>query len=330
MRHLLLGAVLGLVILVLGMTSLFLGSHGTHPGEVIASLNHFDPQNSTHVIVWRLRLPRFATAVVAGLGLGAATAVIQSMTRNPLAEPGLLGINSGAALFVTLGLVFWQADSAAAMMVMAMLGAAAAGAVVLMVGGAFSGTADPIRLVLAGAAFSAVIAAFTIMLLLNYPSVFVAFRYWDAGGVAPRPWPLILLGAAMVGLGALVAAAAARSLDALALGQDLGKAMGASTRRAWGLGSVSVVILCGSATALVGPIGFLGLAAAVASRRLCRGGLMTVAPIAALFASAVLLAADLIGRRLASPAEMQAGLVCGLLGAPVFVAIARRSRVVTA
>ena len=330
MRSLLLAGALGLVILSLGVTSLFLGSHATDPAEVLHSLNHFDPHDSTHVVVWWLRLPRFATAVVAGLGLGTATAIIQSMTRNPLAEPGLLGINSGAALFVTVGLVLWNADSAASMMMMAMLGAAIAGILVLLVGGAFSSTADPVRLVLAGAAISAVISAFTIMLLLNYPSIFASFRYWDAGGVAPRPWTLILLGLVMVALGALVGAGAARSLDALALGQDLGRALGASTRRAWGLGSVAVVILCGAATALVGPIAFLGLAAAVASRRLCRGGLLTVAPIAALIASVVLLASDLVGRKLASPAEMQAGIVCGLLGAPVFVALARRSRVVTA
>lgn len=324
------GSALAVGVLLLGVTSLFVGSQPVRPGIVLEALRHFDASNQEHVIVVRMRLPRLAVGIIAGLALGAAGTVVQTMTRNPLAEPGLLGINSGAALFVVSGLVFLGADHPGQMMALAMAGALLAGAIVLLVGGAFSSTADPVRLVLAGAAVSTVLGSVTSALVLGHPTVFTAFRSWDAGGVAPRPWALVGMGLAALLVGALVALAAARSLDALALGVDAGRAMGVSVRRAWFGGGLSVVVLCGAATALVGPIAFLALAAAIMARRLVGGGLMRLLPTAALASVVVLLASDLVGRVILRPVEMEAGIVCALLGAPLFVALARRTRVTTA
>lgn len=317
-------------IALLGVLGLFVGSHSLPPERVLAALTGDSLDETSRVIVVRLRLPRFAVALVAGSALGAATAIIQSMTRNPLAEPGLLGINSGASLAVIIGIVQFGLDSHLATMGLAMFGACAAGALVLLLGGAFAGVVAPIRLVLAGAAISAVFGSLASLLILSYPSAFESFRHWDAGGVTARPWALVTVGAVVSGIGLLLGLFVAPGLDSLALGGELGRALGASAGRTWLCASLAVVVLCGAATALVGPIGFLGLLATVAARRLARGGLAVTMPLAALLATNVLLVADLIGRVVAAPAEMQAGIVCALFGAPAFVMLASRSRVVTA
>ncbi|MEL4357821.1 MULTISPECIES: FecCD family ABC transporter permease [unclassified Luteococcus] len=321
---------LALLVAVLALTSLFVGSRLLTPGAVAEALRHHDASNTGHAIVVRMRIPRAVVGILAGIGLGAAAAVIQSMTRNPLAEPGLLGINAGASAAVCVGIVEFGLTAPLPMMLLAMTGAGLAGTVVLLIGGAFSRTADPIRLVLAGVAISSVLGALTSLMILNQPQAFADFRNWDAGGVAPRPWPLVGFGAGLLAVGLMVALAAARSLDALALGADMGRALGVSLGRAWALGGVSIVILCGASTALVGPIGFLGLVAAIGARRLIGGGLAAMIPVAGLLAAGMLLASDLIGRIVAMPGEVAAGVVCALAGAPAFVALARGSRVVTA
>ncbi len=322
--------VLVVLVVVFALLSLFIGSQPVRPDVVADALWHFDPGEQDHVIVVQMRLPRSAVAIVAGLALGAAGAVVQTMTRNPLAEPGLLGINSGAAAAVVSGLVFLRADDPARMILLAIAGAMAAGVVVLLIGGAFFSNADPVRLVLAGAAVSTILGALTSALVMGHPEVFTAFRGWDAGGVSPRPWPLVLLGGTALVIGSILAVASARSLDALALGKEMGRALGASVRRAWLGGGLSIVVLCGAATALAGPIVFLGLAATIAARRLVGGGLARLLPTAALFSVVVLQVSDLVGRVVLRPAELQAGIVCALLGAPFFVALARRSRVTMA
>lgn len=316
-------------LLVLGVLSLGIGSHAISPGGVLAALRGEAGSDAESVVVVRMRLPRLAVAVTAGLALGAAGAVVQSMTRNPLAEPGLLGVSSGAAVSVALGLVVAHHLSPVAMVLLAMAGAAAAGAIVLLVGGAFTRTADPTRLVLAGAAVSTVLGSVTAAVLLGFPEVFEDFRSWDAGGVAPRPWPLVLTAAAFVIAGLALAVLAAPALDALALGADLGAALGVDVVRTWVLASAAVIVLCAAATSLAGPIGFLALAAVLGARRLAPGALVRVLVTSGLLGAVLLLGADLVGRVIVRPGEMEAGILCALIGAPVFVWVAVRSRVGT-
>ncbi|MFT3968945.1 MAG: iron ABC transporter permease [Micropruina sp.] len=313
------------VLLLLGVASLFVGSQPVSPAKVIAALTAFDVSDPEQVAVRLLRVPRTVVGVIAGVALGAAGSLIQAITRNPLAEPGLLGVNSGAAAVVATGILAFGEVSITGLLGLAFLGGAVAGALVLLLGGAFRSTADPVRLVLAGAALSVAVGSFVIALLVSYPSRFVTFRNWDAGAVLPRPWELIGAATVLTLVGAVVALAISRSLDALALG-TLGRAFGASVRRTWMVSGVAIVILCGTATALTGPIAFLGLVAPVLGRRLVGPTYAFLLPTAMILGADLLLAADIVGRVVIGGAEVPAAIVTALIGGPVFVAVARRRR----
>ncbi|MFT4216769.1 MAG: iron ABC transporter permease [Micropruina sp.] len=320
---------IGLVVLaVLAVASLFIGSQGVSPGTVVASITAFDVADPEQVAVRLLRVPRTFVGILAGAALGAAGSLIQAITRNPLAEPGLLGVNSGAAAVVATGILAFGEVSITGLLGLAFLGGAVAGVAVLLLGGAFRATADPVRLVLAGAAMSVAVGSFVIALLVSYPARFATFRNWDAGAVLPRPWELIGIAALLTLIGAVAALAISRSLDALALG-TLGRAFGASVRRTWIVSGVAIVILCGTATALTGPIAFLGLVAPVLGRRLVGPSYAFLLPTAMILGADLLLVSDIIGRVVVGAGEVQAAIVMALIGGPVFVAVARRKRMVS-
>lgn len=330
-RRLVAVALGAIALLALLMTaSLLVGSHTVAPGTLSRALASFDARDADQVVMRRVRIPRTAVGVIAAVALGAAGAMMQALTRNPLAEPGLLGVNSGAAAAVAITMALAASSGGAlgagATVLRAMLGAAAAGALVLALGGALAARPDPVRLVLAGAALSTVLGSVSASLVLTYPQLFSAFRFWDAGAVVQRPWSLIGLAAGMVGIALILALLAARSLDALALGDDLGRALGASPLRAWLLAGTASVILCGTATALVGPIGFVGLAAPLAARYVAGERQVIVLGLSALLAASLLLGSDIIGRILIRPDEVQASVVAAAIGAPVFIAVVRRTR----
>lgn len=306
--------------------SLLIGSHSVSPGTAWRALTAYDPGIPDQDVVRLVRLPRTIAGLVVGLALGAAGAMMQAATRNPLAEPGLLGINAGAAAAVVSGMVWLHLTSPVAAVLAALVGACLAGSAVLILGGAFRPTPSPVRLVLAGAALSTVLGAITSGVVLSYPAAFRDFRNWDAGAIVHRPWSTIAIGCGLAALALVLSMVAARSVDALALGHDLGRALGASPRRTWTLVGLCVVLLAGAATSLAGPISFIGLAAPIAGRILVGNRQAVLVPVSAILAATLLMAADVIGRVVIRPDELPASVVAAAAGAPLFILLARRGR----
>lgn len=316
---------------LLAVLSLAVGSHPVPLGTAWRALTAFDPTEDGQLIVRTLRVPRTALAVVVGAALGVAGCLMQAVTRNPLAEPGLLGVNAGAAAAVVVGIAALDLRSPAATLPFALAGSAAAAAVVLALGGGTrgAGRGGPVRLVLAGAAVSVVLAAFTSTVTLNDPQVFDAFRFWVVGALQGRGTEVLVATAPLILAGLLLAQGLTGSLNALALGADAGSALGVSVRRTWLLAAVAVVLLAGGATAAAGPVAFIGLAAPHVARLLTGPDHRRLLPLSALIGADVLLGADVVGRVVAVPSEVQTGIVAAVVGAPVFIALVRRRRMVT-
>ncbi|MFT4012318.1 MAG: iron ABC transporter permease [Paracoccus sp. (in: a-proteobacteria)] len=317
--------VAALILLVLA--SLAIGSRPVPPAQVLAALVDYDPANDLHLVLRELRLPRTLLAVLAGAALGLSGAVMQSVTRNPLAEPGLLGVNAGAAIAVVLGASAFGLTQMAQYVWFGFLGAGLAGIAVFLLGRGHDSGADPVRLVLAGAGISVLLGAGASLLILNSGlEVLDLFRNWGSGALEGRGWAVALTMAVALALGGTLALALAPGLNAMALGHDSGRALGLRPERFWALACLAVMILAGAATAAAGPIGFVGLVAPHLARAVAGPDNRRVLPLSALFAASVLLGADIIGRLIAPPAEVAAGIVAAILGGPFFVHVVRRFR----
>ena len=320
---------IGIIALaLLALASLAIGSRPIPPASVLAALRAYDPGNDLHLIVWELRVPRLVTAALAGAALGLAGAIMQAVTRNALAEPGLLGINAGAAVAVVLGVTLLGLTRPSHYVWLAILGAGLAGAAVFLLGRAHETGTNPIRLVLAGAGLSMVLIAITGIVILNAPpTTFDDFRHWAAGSVERAGYEAVAVLVVMVAAGLVVALSIVGGLNALALGQELGQALGAAPRRIWLLACLAVMLLAGAATAAAGPIGFVGLIAPHLARAMAGPDHRWILPCSALFAALLLLGADVVGRVVAAPSEVAAGIVVALIGGPFFITAVRRFRV---
>ncbi len=321
------GLLLGVSLLaVLVVVSLGVGSRTIPLALTWESLHAFDPGNSDHLLVRLLRIPRTLIALVVGCALGAAGAVMQALTRNPLADPGLLGVNAGAATAIVVAVAFFGVTDAAGYLWFALAGAGLAGGAVYLLGGARRGV-DPVRLVLAGVALTVVLQALTQVTLINSDdAVFDQFRYWSVGSLQGRGMEVLGPVAVATALGGGLALVLARALDAVVLGEELGHALGAHPTRVWSLAMLAVVILSGAATAAAGPLGFLGLASPHLARRIVGPEHRWLIPYSMLTATLLLLLADILGRIIARPDEIGVGIMAALIGGPFFVALARRRR----
>ncbi|WP_041527433.1 FecCD family ABC transporter permease [Paracoccus aminophilus] len=314
-------------LLVLGFLGLATGSRPIPPGTALAALFHHDPSNDLHLIVSVLRIPRTLLAMLVGAALGLAGALMQAATRNPLAEPGLLGISAGASVAVILAIAAFQLHNMAGYVWFGMLGAGLAGAAVFLLGRAHLSGTDPVRLVLAGAGISVVLGAVTGLVIMNAPlSVLDNFRNWAAGSVEGRDMGAVAVMAVALACGGGLALALAGPLNALALGQELGQTLGVRPARIWALTCLAVMVLAGPATAAAGPIGFIGLVAPHLARMAGGPDYRWILPLSALFAASLLLGADVIGRVLAPPSEIAAGIIATLIGGPFFVWTVRKFR----
>ncbi|MDD1961745.1 MAG: iron ABC transporter permease [Pseudomonas capeferrum] len=322
------GLLVGVLILLLAaLASLLVGSHAVPMAVVFDALYQPDLHNDHHLIVRELRVPRTLVALLAGLALGAAGTLMQALTRNPLAEPGLLGVNAGAALAVILGVALFGLTQVGQYILLAFLGAGVAGVAVFLLGQAGGNDSNPVRLVLAGAGLTMLLASLTGIVVLNTPpQVYDHFRHWAAGSLAGSSTATLLWPALAITLGLGLAAALMPQLNALALGRDLGRALGVNLRLTWALACVALMLLAGSATAIAGPIGFVGLVAPHLARALVGPDYRRMLPYAALIAALLLLGADLLGRVLAAPAELAAGTLALLLGGPAFIVLIGRFR----
>ena len=322
------GLIGGVALLVLmSVLSLTLGSRSIDLAQVLDALRHYDRHNDLHLIVREMRVPRTLVAILAGLALGVAGAIMQAVTRNPLAEPGLLGINAGAALAVIIGAVAFHVVTPLAYVWFAFIGAGLAGIAVFIIGHAHSSGNNPVRLVLAGAGLSIMLTSITGIFILNAPTeVFDQFRHWASGSLERSGLEAAAVLAVAVSLGCAVALLIVSNMNILALGKDLGLALGASPRSTWLLACLAVMLLAGAATAGAGPIAFVGLVAPHIARLLVGPDYRWILPYSGLYAAILLLGADVLGRLVVAPSEIAAGIVALLLGGPFFIAVVRKYR----
>ncbi|GAA3239957.1 iron chelate uptake ABC transporter family permease subunit [Streptomyces thermocoprophilus] len=270
------------------------------------------------------RLSRTLLGLLAGVALGLSGAVLQALTRNPLADPGLLGINAGASAAVVTAITYLGVTSLTGYVWFAFLGAAVVGALVWFLGG--SRGATPVRLALAGTAITAALYGFVQAVMIMDDAALGKMRFWTVGSLNTatdltirQVWPFIAAGT-------LLALALARSLNAMAMGDDTAKALGAHLGRTRALAMLAATVLCGAATAACGPIMFVGLMVPHVVRSFTGPDLRWILPYAAVLSPVLLLGADVLGRVLARPAEVQVGIVTAVLGGPVFIFLVRRRR----
>lgn len=309
---------LGLVV----VASLVLGVRTIAPGQVWAALvpgaaGH-DPARADQAVVLQLRVPRTVLGLLAGTALGCVGTVIQGITRNPIADPGLLGITPGASLAVVAAVSFLGVTTPRGFVWFAFAGAALAALVVFAIG-----RAQPVRLALVGAALTAIITPLIALLLLRDVQAFDRYRFWAVGSLAARDlsivgalWPFLVVGV-------LLTVALARRLTLLAMGDDVAASLGQDLRVTRALAAAAIVTLAGVATAFAGPIALVGLVVPHAARRLVGTDYRLLTPVAALLGPVILLGADVIGRLIVPGAELEAGVVAAFVGAPVLVAVAR-------
>ena len=302
------------------------GSHPIPLATVLDAFTAYDPTNPSHVVVTQSRVPRAILGVLVGAALATSGLVMQSFTRNPIADPGILGVNAGAAAGVVLAMAYLGITTIGGYLWIALAGAGAGAVVVYLLGSSRSQGSSPVRMTLAGAAFSIAIGALTSMVLASNESVFATFRYWAIGTLQGRGLDIIVVVAPLIVLGLVLALALIRPLNALALGEEAAIAVGVSVARAR-IGAVAVVVLlAGSATAAVGPIGFVGLATAHIVRVIVGPDHRYLLPATLVCGPALLLSADVLGRVAAAPAELQTGIAAAVMGGPLFIMLVRSKR----
>lgn len=273
------------------------------------------------------RIPRTLLALIAGAALGLAGAVMQGVTRNPLADPGLLGITQGASLAVVSGMAFFGLSAPSSYVWVAIAGAAAAAVFVWAVGSMGRGGPTPLKLALAGAATAAACTSLVSAVLLPRIDVMDSFRFWQIGGVGGASYDRIGLVVPFLVVGALLCLGSARGLNSLALGDDVAAGLGQRVGTTRLLAAAGAVTLCGAATAVTGPIGFVGLVVPHLCRLLIGVDHRWLLPASAITGAALLTAADVIGRVVARPSEVDVGIVTAFIGAPFFIWIVRRTKV---
>ncbi|MFF7492403.1 FecCD family ABC transporter permease [Streptomyces rubiginosohelvolus] len=319
------GLTAGLVLLALAVAGgLAVGAQPVPPAEVFAAL--LDPDAPHASIVREVRVPRTLLAVTAGAALGLAGAVMQGLTRNPLADPGLLGVNTGAACAVVAATVLFGTRSLQAVVWWALLGAAVAVVVVYLLGGRGAGRGTPEGLVLAGVAVTAVLGAVVSGLGVLDADAYGTLRMWSVGTLAGRELPVLWNVSPFLLVGGVLALTTAPALDAFALGDEAGRALGVAPGRVRLLGTLATVLLSGAATAAIGPVGFIGLVAPHVARLLAGPDHRRLMPYAVLIGAGLLLVADIVGRVVARPAEIQVGIVTAFVGAPVLIWLIGRNR----
>jgi iron complex transport system permease protein len=313
-------ALLGLVILL----SVAVGARSIPLGTSWNLLWH-DDGSSAAAIIHDLRIPRTLIGLLVGAALGLSGGLMQALTLNPLAEPGLLGVNLGASTGVVIAIAFVGVTTLNGYIWFAFAGAGITSVAVFMLGST-GRSANPERQVLAGVAITAVLGSFVYGVLVTDAEAFDRFRFWDVGSLSDLQtssgWqvlPFILVG---VGL----ALGLAPALNALAMGEDTGRALGAHILRTRALGMLAVTLLCGAATAVTGPIWFVGLAVPHIARMITGPDQRWVLVYSMVLAPVLLLAADVLGRVVVAPSELEVGIVTAFLGAPVFIVLARRRR----
>ena len=313
------------VLALLAAASLAVGARGLPLSTVWEVLTQFNPANGDHAVVHN-RIPRTVLGLLAGGALGLAGAAMQGVARNPLADPGIMGVNAGAALAVVIGIYVFGVGSLSGYIWFAFVGAAAASVVVYLIASMGREGATPVKLALAGAALSAGLYSLMNVILVSSQDTLDRFRFWQVGGIAGRDWSVILPGLPFLAVGALIVLLTGRILNSLALGDDIARGLGQRVGLTRAITALGIVLLTGTATALAGPIGFVGLVIPHAVRFLTGPDYRWILPFSLVVAPMLLLASDIIGRVVLLPGEVPAGIMTALVGAPVFVWLIRRGK----
>ncbi|MDN3310561.1 iron chelate uptake ABC transporter family permease subunit [Microbacterium oryzae] len=309
--------------------SLAFGSRTVTPAEITEGLSAWlrgEVASQIGAIAVQQRIPRTVLALAAGAALALSGALMQAVTRNPIADPGILGVNMGAALFVVCGIAFLGITSPFQYLGLALAGAALAALFVYVVGSIGAGGSTPIKLALAGAATSAALSSLVSAVLLPRVAAMNEFRFWQVGGVGGADWSTMAIVAPLLASAALVAFLCAPGLNALALGDDVAVGLGVRVGRTRAVAATAGVVLCAAVTAVAGPIAFVGLMVPHVVRLLSGPDQRWLLPLSALGGAVLLAVADTIGRVIGTPGEVEAGIVTAFVGAPVLVVIARRTR----
>ena len=313
-----------LLLLIAVVLSLLIGAKSL-PFTVVADAFTGTCQSADCTIVLDARLPRTLAGLLAGAALGLAGALMQSLTRNPLADPGVLGVNAGASFAIVLGAALLGISSPQEQLLLAFCGALAASLLVALTGSQGGGQLSPVRLTLAGVALGAVLEGLSSGIALLNPVVYDQLRFWQAGSLDIRTLETLKVVIVPILVAGSVALMLSRSLNSLSLGSDTATALGSKVARTQLIGLLVITVLCGSATAVVGPIAFIGLMMPHMARWMVGADHRWSLPVTLLATPALLLFADILGRLLV-PGELRVSVVSAFLGAPVLIWLVRRQR----
>lgn len=320
-------SLLGLLIALafLAALSVTVGTREVASADILAAIG--GQTESIGQAAVAVRIPRTLLAILAGGALALAGAVMQGVTRNPLADPGILGVNAGAALAVVIGVAWFNINSAEAYLWHALLGAACATLFVYQIGSLGPGGATPLKLTLAGAATAVACTSLVIAVVLPRNDIAGGIQSWSVGGVGGATFDRLAPALPFLAAGFAISLLSARRLNSLALGDDLAAGLGEHVAASRAVASLGAVLLCGATTAICGPIGFLGLVVPHLCRLLIGIDYRWLLPFSALGGACLLLASDVLGRIVARPAEIEVSIITALIGAPFFIWIVRRQRV---
>jgi iron complex transport system permease protein len=324
-------ALSGVVLLALCGVSMTFGALSVPLDQVWHTLLGDAPNSRVDNVIWSVRLPRTVLGLVTGAALGLSGALMQALTRNPLADPGILGVSAGAAFAVVLSVGVLGLGSLYGYIWFAFAGALAATVLVHLLGGLGRSGYTPVKLALAGVAVTSVLFSLTSAVALTDPDALNRYRFWSAGSLAGQGGEVLLRVLPFLAVGAVLALSCARGLNSLALGDDVAKSLGLGTGPLRAQGVVAVTLLTGGAVAVIGPVVFVGLVVPHIARVLAQyAGVgpdhRWLLPLSALLAPCLLLAADVAGRLVARPVEIQAGVLVAFVGGPFFIAMVRRRR----
>ena len=328
-RRIALLVALAVLAVVAGLLSIAVGTRSIGLGDVWRALTDPGWTGQDAVIVRDLRLPRTLLGLMVGAALGAAGALMQGHTRNPLGDPGLLGVTAGASCAVVLAIFLLGVGTPAGYVWFAFGGALAGTVLVFAIGSAGRGGPTPVTLALAGAALSALLFALVRAILVGDQQTLDAYRFWVVGALAGRGSDIAWQVAPFVLAGLVLAVANAPALNLLGLGDDVARGLGQRVWLARAVGLTAVTLLCGAATAACGPIAFVGLVTPHVARAVTGPDHRWLVPASGLLGAVLLVLADVLGRVVVRPAELQVGIVLALVGAPFFIALIRRRRTVT-
>jgi ferric enterobactin transport system permease protein len=312
------------LLLLCTILSMMLGAKSIAPITVWHTLTG-EISNADSVIIWQGRLPRTLLGLVCGAALGLSGAIIQAITRNPLADPGILGINAGASFAVVIAIALLNVSAPEQYIAFALVGALCTTSLVYLLGTLGNPSRNPIRYVLGGVAVSAVLMGISSGITLLNPTAFDKLRFWSAGSLDVRNLDLILTITPLIGMGIVIALLLASPLNALSLGDSMATSLGLSGPRIMLLALLAITLLCGASTAIAGPIGFIGLMIPHVARWIAGQDQRWIMAFTLILSPILLLSADILGRFLLAN-ELRVSIVTALIGAPVMIWLVRQQQ----